>query len=544
MNYIELFAGCGGLSLGLEAESFQLVFANELSAMAGETFAYNFFKEDLANTCKLDKPLRSKWLSSHYDLSAFPKRLREDPRSYPALNEGCSDLQTISDLNRSLVIGNIAQLNQWLLENRSDLNQLRNSFGRGEIDLVSGGPPCQSFSMAGMRQLTNVRNRLPWEFAKFVQLLQPKMALLENVSGILKPFTLNNNRYYAWFEVAKTFASIDYIPLCLHINAKYVGVAQNRPRFIMLALRRDIYLALKPTLSLLEQTIFRSAEQLQQKIKTNEPVEYGELQYFDIDKPTERICFEQSFLKDLLTHVDRFNTVQDAIDDLRSNEEASPQVSDYVSHINKLFQTNYAFSSISNHELRRNNELVQRRFRIYQVLNEVDKDTRDTVKRLIKGESQTLSDLATERLLEFRYLDLNNQKRHFSDKTELIIYLLQHQTKKQTQKALFAHKPAPAAMSIADDICHYHPNELRTLTVREMARIQSFPDSFVFRSKITTGGKMRQFEVPQYTQVGNAVPPLLGKALGRVVQTLLERASQAENKKHDQQQAPLLHELL
>ena len=56
-----------------------------------------------------------------------------------------------------------------------------------------------------------------------------------------------------------------------------------------------------------------------------------------------------------------------------------------------------------------------------------------------------------------------------------------------------------------------------------MARIQSFPDNFIFRSKVTTGGEMRRFEVPQYTQVGNAVPPLLGKALGLCVKELLGR---------------------
>jgi DNA (cytosine-5)-methyltransferase 1 len=56
-----------------------------------------------------------------------------------------------------------------------------------------------------------------------------------------------------------------------------------------------------------------------------------------------------------------------------------------------------------------------------------------------------------------------------------------------------------------------------------MARIQSFPDQFEFRSKTTTGGQMRRFELPQYTQVGNAVPPLLGRALGLALQSLLAR---------------------
>ena len=90
-----------------------------------------------------------------------------------------------------------------------------------------------------------------------------------------------------------------------------------------------------------------------------------------------------------------------------------------------------------------------------------------------------------------------------------------------------ANQPAPAALSIPDDACHYHIDQLRTLSVREMARIQSFPDNFEFRSKVTTGGKMRRFEVPQYTQVGNAVPPLLGRALGLVVQQMLKMASSA-----------------
>jgi len=84
--------------------------------------------------------------------------------------------------------------------------------------------------------------------------------------------------------------------------------------------------------------------------------------------------------------------------------------------------------------------------------------------------------------------------------------------------------PAPAALSIPDDACHYHDHELRTLTVREMARIQSFPDNFTFRSKITTGGQMRKFEVPQYTQVGNAVPPLLGYQLGLAIKKLQKLA--------------------
>ena len=115
----------------------------------------------------------------------------------------------------------------------------------------------------------------------------------------------------------------------------------------------------------------------------------------------------------------------------------------------------------------------------------------------------------------------------FDCKEEFIMFLRSLKTKKQTQRALVADEPAPAALSIPDDACHYHKGEYRTLSVREMARIQSFPDWFEFRSKVTTGGQMRKFEVPQYTQVGNAVPPLLGKAIGNVVKKLLNAVDQA-----------------
>ena len=62
-----------------------------------------------------------------------------------------------------------------------------------------------------------------------------------------------------------------------------------------------------------------------------------------------------------------------------------------------------------------------------------------------------------------------------------------------------------------DDFVHYA--EPRALTVREMARLQSFDDDFVFQGKRSTGGEKRAVEVPQYTLVGNAVPPLMAKGI-------------------------------
>jgi DNA (cytosine-5)-methyltransferase 1 len=96
-------------------------------------------------------------------------------------------------------------------------------------------------------------------------------------------------------------------------------------------------------------------------------------------------------------------------------------------------------------------------------------------------------------------------------------------TKKHSQRALSLESPAPTVVSIPDD--YVHPTEPRTLTVREMARFQSFPDAFEFRSKETTGGAKRRTEVPQYTQVGNAVPPRLALALGSRLREVLPPAA-------------------
>jgi DNA (cytosine-5)-methyltransferase 1 len=103
--------------------------------------------------------------------------------------------------------------------------------------------------------------------------------------------------------------------------------------------------------------------------------------------------------------------------------------------------------------------------------------------------------------------------------TALAALLVANRTKKHSQRALRLDQPGPTVMSLPDDFVH--PNASRTLTVREMARLQSFPDLFEFRAKETTGSKRRQVEVPQYTQVGNAVPPLMAKALGGQLAGLL-----------------------
>ena len=522
MNHIELFSGCGGLSLGLDKAGFELTFANELSPMAAETFAYNLLGEDLDNLANQNKKSdNSYWISSQFD--DLSRRLRENPLEYPELGNGITDIPDDPKLIKGkLIIGNIIQLNQILESRPKLLKEIKSGFDSNGVDLVSGGPPCQSFSLAGLRKKNCDKNSLPWEFAKFVGMVQPKFVVLENVSGILRPFKEGDINYYAWFEVAKAFAGKGYIPLCLHINARLAGVPQNRPRFIMIGVREDIYQNLSTTFNDVENSLFSTCINLFNDIKTGKNIIFNNYHCFDAMDPNDYELFHKSFLSFLIGEAEV--SVKDAIHDLRLTHKSKK--SNFVKNLNDQFEAVLPKKvTIDNHEQRKNSSLVKRRFRIYQVLQKHSKGINKQVFSILKGESSSLSDGAWTALKKHKYMSEEGSYTLFNSKLDFIRFLSRHPTKKRTQRALDPSEPAPAALSIPDDACHYDDHELRTLTVREMARIQSFPDSFVFRSKVTTGGKKRRFEVPQYTQVGNAVPPLLGLRLGQAITNLLNRVS-------------------
>ena len=91
--------------------------------------------------------------------------------------------------------------------------------------------------------------------------------------------------------------------------------------------------------------------------------------------------------------------------------------------------------------------------------------------------------------------------------------------KKNNTKLLEENKPAPTLTTLPDDYIHY--KEPRILTVREYARIQSFPDWYEFKWKYTTWGKLRTKETPRYTQIGNAIPPLFAECVANVLYTMV-----------------------
>lgn len=171
---IELFAGAGGLALGLEQAGFDPLALIEIDRDAVETLRLN----------------RPQW------------------------NVICSDIADLSSLD---------------LENYFDLDA-------GELDLLSGGAPCQSFSYAGKRLgLDDARGTLFYHYAVFLQQLQPKVFLFENVRGLASH---DGGRTYR--TMLDVFADCGYVVERKILNAWDHGNAQKRERLITIGVRREL----------------------------------------------------------------------------------------------------------------------------------------------------------------------------------------------------------------------------------------------------------------------------------------------------------------
>src|SRR5690606_20948665 len=109
----------------------------------------------------------------------------------------------IKDWNKKkLVVGDVVQLVEELKVRPQLLKRFKN------IDMISGGPPCQGFSMAGKRTERDPKNKLPYALVDLVELVKPKTVILENVEGILRPFKSDGGTKLPWLEIAKAFAII------------------------------------------------------------------------------------------------------------------------------------------------------------------------------------------------------------------------------------------------------------------------------------------------------------------------------------------------
>lgn len=523
LKHIELFAGCGGMSLGLESAGYDLYFANELSSMASETFAYNILNETLEDNTN---PKHTLWINSQYSKEDIHNRLRENP--FEALTGKYSDIDNKSVLKNKLLIGDINELLTFFEKNPNIVNNLE----KEKIDLISGGPPCQGFSMAGKREKNDYKNSLPLSFARIAGMIKPKTILLENVKGITSPFTEDKKKYYAWLEVSKAFAIEGFVPICMMLNSKYFGVPQNRPRFILIGYRKDVFD--KMLIKYIDNKILEKSNvfynSIIENINTLDKVTINDFEYYDIESNSD---FFDGEILPKKTHEERdFVNTSEAIGDIRRTQiqyELNNTKGKYANYLNDIFKKRLQSNLlIKNHDPRKHNFITRSRFRFYQVIEQFQNGLKKGAIDLFTGKEIT-EDVRNKLLGEF-----SHHRLLFKDKStnreilmtpedidEVERLIKQIPTKKHSQRAIKEFEPAPSQLTIPDDLCHYDSEQPRTLTVREMARFQSFPDWFEFKSKVTTGGQMRKFETPQYTQVGNAVPPLLARSLGNMIKKQL-----------------------
>lgn len=416
LKFIDIFAGCGGLSLGLLQAGWDGIFAIERDPNAFQTLHDNL----VADTAKK----RFKW----------PNWLPQSAHSTGEILE----------------------------KYKKELCALEN-----QIDLIVGGPPCQGFSSAGRRDPNDPRNRLVESYLEFVSLIKPKVVLIENVKGITQDFedsdAPNGKLNYSKWIVESL--SKNYVVSTRMIDTSDFGVPQRRKRFIVIGIRNDV----AKTLS---ENPFDAIERhrmpfLLAKSISSLPVS-SKAAISDLEisrngrKPSsECVGFEETAYVAPLTSYQRL---------MHGEMGAS------------IFDTRLA---------RHKFDIVARFKKIIAICH---------------ADGRLNVSLSTELKASFGL-------------------------RKCAIRVLDPDKPSPTITSMPDDLIHY--KEPRALTVRENARLQSFPDWFAFKGKYTTGGERRKKEVPRFTQVANAVPPLVAEAMGlaifQMLNTTLTKASRLSN---------------
>ena len=472
LTCVDLFAGCGGLSLGLKQAGFKVKLAVEKSPMAGETYYHNLI-------CPIQKP--EEWRRFHEDLS-----VAEQARS-------------------GLVVRELSEV----LASQSILSQLR----KAEIDLVAGGPPCQGFSLAGRRNPCDVRNRLPWQFLQFVDEVRPRAVIIENVSGIRRNYR-KHGAAAPFDELRNALAKTGpgYAVQAMLLNAMHFGVPQHRPRVFLVAVTEDLLSSLDGLIA--DSAWDSSFDTAHTETRRRRPLLAPKRTHFDAAGKSEHL------------------TVWDAISDLfDGGYTAEEPVSDYAREMRAesafLKAVQLADASVlrpANHVLRRHSEFVKARFRLYQYFRQSEIPPQVLSIPMKTGiPAAELRSMICSILANVDYpASLEDGTILARNEPAMVRLVWRLATKKHSQRALSWHKPAPTVLALPDDFVH--PSVPRIPTVRELARFQSFPDCFEFRSKETTGSIRRRVEVPQYTQVGNAVPPRLAQALGNQLRDVLRAA--------------------
>lgn len=409
-THIDLFAGCGGLSLGFEAAGWRGLFAVERDPMAFETLERNLLGEDA--------PFR------HFP--EWPQWLPQSPHAIETLLEEPRYRQRLLEL-------------------------------RGRVTLVTGGPPCQGFSVGGIRDGRDARNQLAHRMLDFIDLVQPPAVLIENVEGIARRFVAKpgeSNRSVAE-QLVDALRDRGYSAGYVVVDASQFGVPQIRRRVLILGISESVGLANVTT-------TFRRA----------------------LDRARTEM------LRELGLPADRPVTAREALHDLAGARRiVCPDSPKYLAGTYLTPRSTYA------------------------------RIMRAGVAAGAVPNSHRFSQHGTriQKLYEFAHA---TQRRGRLPKA----FLLEWGTKKDKKALLDPDAPASTITTHPDEFIHYL--QPRNVTVREMARLQSFPDAFHFFGRYTINGPRRRFDVARCSQVGNAVPPLLARAVGSALMNLLAHADE------------------
>lgn len=332
-----------------------------------------------------------------------------------------------------------------------DADKVRNDLGldRGQLDLIAGGPPCQGFSInAPVRSVLDERNHLFKEYLRFVDAFAPRAILIENVPGLVS-FEDGDTLH----AILNSLAELGYGADVRILGAPFYGVPQMRWRTIILGVRG----------------------------RTLPSTAYPEPIYHAPIRANFTSTFDgASIIKEPSPEANaNFTTVEQAIGDLpvlKSGEKGA-EVKEYRTEPTCEYQrrSRVGTAGVYNHEAPR------------------------------------LSQINMKRL---EYIKPGGNWTDIPD--ELLPKGMQRARKSDHTKRYGRVTPDGLASTILTKCdphwgAFFHYDQNRSFTVREAARLQSFPDHFVFTGNIAE----------QYAQVGNAVPPLLAQAVGLSLKSVL-----------------------
>lgn len=508
---IDLFCGAGGFSEGILQAGFDILFSSDKSPMVQETYVNRHNQLGLLEG-----------IDTHFELADIQELTSE----------------RIFDVINNLRFGNI--------------------FEPGDIDVIFGGPPCQGFSRLGKRDASDPRNMLFHEYLRIIRDVHPRYVVMENVTGILDmlmldfPSVVRDTSYIGQKLVKEILKEelqdLGYNLLDVQIlNSADFGVPQQRNRVVFLAYRNDVQPLEYPEGNELPEVTVRQAleglynnelplsEFAQHRIDGETPTIIG------VPIPRERITNMEESRHDVLVS-QRFSLYYPgentrAVINRLKNEGINLRDTRPELFNESLFQVNLAINTEVIHDTLIALNLFEEKFNSKRWLHFTNRQLAilyslidnqkefNIVLKSLAGRLNTSTDKATifwetvHPLLNteydadtFHHLLINGE---ITDRIGEAIL-----TKKSIRTRLNPDSVSPTIVTLPDDFIH--PYFDRVLTVREMARIQSFDDSFEFLGKRTTGGEKRSQETPQFTQVGNAVPPLLARAIAFKVREAID----------------------